>query len=69
MDPGLCCRDYFVDLPGERIPLGDSTVDTVVSTFTMCTIPGVIEALRGVARVLKPGGLFIFFEHGLSPRC
>jgi ubiquinone/menaquinone biosynthesis C-methylase UbiE len=57
----------FLDLPGERIPLGDCTVDTVVSTFTMCTIPGVAEALRGVARVLKPGGQLIFLEHGLAP--
>jgi ubiquinone/menaquinone biosynthesis C-methylase UbiE len=57
----------FLDLPGERIPLGDSSVDTVVSTFTMCTIPGVVEALRGVSRVLKRGGSFIFFEHGLAP--
>jgi ubiquinone/menaquinone biosynthesis C-methylase UbiE len=57
----------FVDLPGERIPLADASVDTVVSTFTMCTIPGVAEAIRGISRVLKPGGRLIFFEHGLSP--
>jgi len=57
----------FLDLPGERIPLDDCTVDTVVSTFTMCTIPGVPEALRGVNRVLKPAGQLIFFEHGLAP--
>src|SRR5499433_2823206 len=54
----------FIDLPGERIPLADATVDTVVSTFTLCTIPGVVEALQGLRRVLKPGGKFIFFEHG-----
>lgn len=57
----------FLDLPGERIPLGDSSVDTVVSTFTLCTIPGVVEAIRGIGRVLKPNGRFIFFEHGLAP--
>jgi len=57
----------FLDLPGERIPLGDGSVDTVVSTFTLCTIPGVVEAIRGIRRVLRPGGKFIFFEHGLSP--
>jgi SAM-dependent methyltransferase len=57
----------FLDLPGERIPLEDGSVDTVVSTFTLCTIPGVAEALRGVRRVLKPGGKLFFFEHGLSP--
>lgn len=57
----------FLDLPGERIPLRDASVDTVVSTFTLCTIPGVVEAIQGLRRVVKPGGLFIFFEHGLSP--
>jgi ubiquinone/menaquinone biosynthesis C-methylase UbiE len=57
----------FLDLPGERIPLGNGSVDTVVSTFTLCTVPGVVEALHGVGRVLRPGGKFIFFEHGLSP--
>jgi ubiquinone/menaquinone biosynthesis C-methylase UbiE len=57
----------FLDLPGERIPLADASVDTVVSTFTLCTIPGVVEAIQGIGRVLKPGGQFIFFEHGLSP--
>jgi len=57
----------FLGLPGERIPLEDSAVDTVVSTFTLCTIPGVLEAIRGMARVLRSGGKLIFFEHGLSP--
>jgi len=57
----------FLDLPGERIPLADASVDTVVSTFTLCTIPGVVEAIQGVRRVLKPAGKLIFFEHGLSP--
>ncbi len=57
----------FLDLPGERIPLEDSTVDTVVSTFTLCTIPGVGEALRGIGRVLRPGGQLLFIELGLSP--
>jgi SAM-dependent methyltransferase len=57
----------FIGLPGEQIPLEDGSVDTVLSTFTLCTIPGVVEALRGVRRVLKPGGKLIFFEHGLSP--
>ena len=56
----------FLDQPGERIPLEDSTVDTVVSTFTLCTVAAVAEALRGMERVLRPGGKFIFFEHGLS---
>ena len=57
----------FLDLPGERIPLADGSVDTVVSTFTLCTIRGVADAIRGIGRVLKPDGRLIFFEHGLSP--
>jgi ubiquinone/menaquinone biosynthesis C-methylase UbiE len=57
----------FVDLPGERLPLEDNSVDTVVSTFTLCTIPGVSQAIQGIRRVLRPEGSFIFFEHGLSP--
>src|SRR5262245_48945116 len=57
----------FLDLPGERIPLEDGAVDTVVSTFTLCTIPDIMEAIRGVRRVLRPGGKLIFFEHGRSP--
>jgi SAM-dependent methyltransferase len=56
----------FLDLPGERIPLEAATVDTVVSTFTLCTIPGILEAIQGIARVLKPEGRLIFFELGLS---
>src|SRR4030095_15158502 len=57
----------FLDLPGERIPLQDATIDTVVSTFTLCTIPGIVEAIQGLVRVLKPDGRLIFFELGLSP--
>jgi len=57
----------FLGQPGEEIPLADASVDTVVSTFSLCTISGVVEAIAGVSRILKPGGKFIFFEHGLSP--
>ena len=57
----------FLDLPGEIIPLEDNSIDTVVSTFTLCTIPGIMDAIRGIARVLRPDGKLIFFELGLSP--
>lgn len=63
--PGLAVE--FIDLPGERIPLADGSVDTVVSTFTLGTIPDVAKAMRGIGRVLKPGGELIFFELGLAP--
>lgn len=57
----------YIDLPGERIPLEDETVDTVITTFTLGTIPDITEAMRGIARVLRPDGQLIFFELGLSP--
>jgi len=57
----------FLDLPGERIPLEDNSVDMVVSTFTLCTIVVIADAIQEIARVLKPNGKLIFFELGLSP--
>lgn len=60
-------RVEFLNLPGERLPLEAATVDTVVSTFTLCTIPGIVEAIRGLRRVLRPDGTLIFLELGLSP--
>jgi ubiquinone/menaquinone biosynthesis C-methylase UbiE len=57
----------FLGLPGERIPLPDESVDTVVSTFTLCTIPGISDALHGIGRVLRPDGFLIFYEISLSP--
>lgn len=60
-------RVEHVALRGESIPLDDSSCDGALSTFTLCTIPGVEEALSEVRRVLRPGGRFHFLEHGLSP--
>jgi ubiquinone/menaquinone biosynthesis C-methylase UbiE len=57
----------FIGLPGEQIPLEDASVDTVVVTFALCTIPDPIAALKGMARVLRPGGSLIFCEHGKAP--
>src|SRR5262244_1616935 len=57
----------YLELPGERIPLQDASVDSVVSTFTLGTIPDVRSALQGMKRVLKPKGKLIFLELGLSP--
>lgn len=52
---------------GETLPFENDTFDFVVSTFTLCTIGPVERALAEFFRVLKPGGRFLFLEHGLSP--
>jgi ubiquinone/menaquinone biosynthesis C-methylase UbiE len=54
-------------LGGERLPFEDDRFDCAVSTFTLCSIEDVAQALREVYRVLKSGGKFLFLEHGLSP--
>ena len=57
----------LIDLPGEEIPLEDNSVDTVLITFTLCTIPEVASALEGMRRVLKADGQLLFCEHGKAP--
>ncbi len=54
-------------LNGEQLPMADGSFDSVVSTWTLCSIQRVEQALREIYRVLKPGGQFFFIEHGLSP--
>lgn len=56
----------WLDLPGEEIPLPDNSVDTVLLTFTLCTIPDWHAALQQMHRVLKPEGKLLFCEHGRS---
>ncbi len=54
-------------LSSERLPFEERTFDCVVSTFTLCSIEDVRQALGEVYRVLKPGGRLLFLEHGLCP--
>ena len=57
----------LLDLPAEKIPVADASFDTVVTTFTLCTIPDAAQALSEMRRVLKPDGRLLFCEHGLAP--
>ncbi len=57
----------FIDLVAEQIPLESESIDTVVTTFTLCTIYDLDEALKGIVRVLKSDGDIISFELGRSP--
>lgn len=57
----------LIDLPGEEIPLDDNSVDSILVTYTLCTIPDAVSALEGMRRVLKPNGHLFFCEHGKAP--
>jgi len=57
----------FIDRPGEEIPLEADSVDTVLVTYTLCSIADANAALEGMRRVLKPGGHLLYCEHGVAP--
>jgi ubiquinone/menaquinone biosynthesis C-methylase UbiE len=54
----------FIEGSAERIPLEDASADTVVTTWTLCSIPAVVDALHEMRRVLRPTGRLLFVEHG-----
>ena len=60
-------RVDFVGLDGQHLSLDDGSVDEALSTWTLCSIPDPVSAVRELARVLRPGGRLHFVEHGLSP--
>jgi ubiquinone/menaquinone biosynthesis C-methylase UbiE len=57
----------LVKASAEQIPVADTVFDTIVTTWTLCSIPNPVAALTEMRRVLKPGGNLVFVEHGLSP--
>ena len=64
-----CCKLPVTLLAGsaQLIPIDDRSIDTVVSTWTLCSIPDAHDALCQIRRVLKAGGQLLFVEHGLAP--
>jgi ubiquinone/menaquinone biosynthesis C-methylase UbiE len=57
----------YTDLDGQTLSLESASIDHVLTTWTLCSIPDVDRALREIRRVLRPGGSVHFVEHGLSP--
>ena len=54
-------------LKAEELPFDNNSFDTIISTYTMCSIPGLSSAMSEINRVMKPNGKFLFSEHGKSP--
>lgn len=57
----------FLHQEADHLPLPDAAIDSIVMTWSLCSMRDPVPALREMRRVLKPGGSFIFVEHGLSP--
>jgi ubiquinone/menaquinone biosynthesis C-methylase UbiE len=56
-----------IGLDGQRLPVDDASVDAVLCTWSLCTIPDAVAAVSEARRVLRQGGRFHFIEHGIAP--
>jgi len=59
--------EFLAQSAEAELPLPDASIDTVVLTWTLCSIPNAALALQGMKRVLKPDGRLVFLEHGRAP--
>ena len=57
----------LLQLSAEKLPLPDESIDCIVCTYTLCSIPDPLAALKEMRRVLRPGGRLLYAEHGLAP--
>lgn len=57
----------LLERSAEELPIEDRSIDTAITSWTLCSIPDAARALREVRRTLKPGGRLLFVEHGLAP--
>jgi SAM-dependent methyltransferase len=64
---GVVCPAALIECGAEAIPLEDGCIDTVVMTFTLCSVADPLRVLREIRRVLRPQGALLFAEHGLAP--
>lgn len=65
--PPLSLDVRYLEAGAERIPLDDHCIDTIVMTYSLCTIPEIPASLQEMRRVLAPGGTLLFCEHGRAP--
>ncbi len=64
---GIALPTAFIEATAEAIPLDDASIDAVVTTWTLCSIPDALGALAEMRRVLSPAGRLLFVEHGRAP--
>ena len=64
---GMQFEVEYIQASAESIPMDRASADTILVTYTLCSVPNIIEALKDMRRVLKPGGKLLFCEHGAAP--